>query len=212
MRDGDDPIGGVNALTYGFSNHLLGRSQTTQGQALVEEKLWFRLSQSVFFNTTSLGLDGTPQYHHRFSDFLGEIEYYPFRRLVMGLDLGAAPYKEGFNRANIKLTFLDSQRQHYLNVGYLFIKDYAKQINVSTYLNLFKSMKTWVTYSNTFETNNKLERQYGLVLQGQCWGMVISYTDRPDDQRIGVRFFLPGIGERFRKGPGHFKEDQDKSE
>jgi len=212
VRDGDDPIGGVNALTYGFSNHLLGRSQTTQGQALVEEKLWFRLSQSVFFNTTSLGLDGTPQYHHRFSDFLGEIEYYPFRRLVMGLDLGAAPYKEGFNRANIKLTFLDSQRQHYLNVGYLFIKDYAKQINVSTYLNLFKSMKTWVTYSNTFETNNKLERQYGLVLQGQCWGMVISYTDRPDDQRIGVRFFLPGIGERFRKGPGHFKEDQDKSE
>jgi hypothetical protein len=212
VRNGDDPIGGVNALTYGFSNHLLARSQNPQGQALVAEKLWFRLSQSAFFNTTSLGLDGTPQYHHRFSDFLGEMEYYPFRRVVMGLDLGASPYKEGFNRANVKLTFLDSQRQNYLNVGYLFIKDFASQINVATYLNLFKSMKTWLTYSNTFETNNKLERQYGLVFQRQCWGMVISYTDRPDDQRIGVSFFLPGIGERFRKGPGHFSEGKEKPE
>ena len=72
-------------------------------------------------------------------------------------------------------------------------------------------MKTWVTYSNTFETDNKLERQYGLVIQRQCWGLVISYTDRPDDQRIGVSFYLPGIGERLRKGPGHFTEKEPKS-
>ena len=212
VRDGDDPIGGVNALTYGLSNHLLARSENAQGQALVSEKIWIRLSQSAFFNSTSMGLNGVPQSHHRFSDFLGEVEYYPFRQLVMGVDLGASPYKEAFNRANIKFTVLDSKRQNYLNVGYLYIKDFAQQINISTYLNLFQSMKTWLTYSNTFETNNKLERQYGLVLQRQCWGLVISYTDRPDDQRIGVSFFFPGIGERFRKGPVHFAEDKDKRE
>jgi LPS-assembly protein len=212
IRDGDDPIGGANALTYGFSSNLLVRDQNPRGQALISEKLWLRLSQSVFFNTTSLGLDGTPQSHHRFSDFLGEIEYYPFRRVVTGLDLGVSPYKEGFNRANVKFTFLDSERQHLLSVGYLFIKDFAKQINVSTYLNVFKSVKTWVTYSNTFETNNKLERQYGLVIQRQCWGVVLSYTDRPDDQRIGVSLFLPGIGERLRKGPGPLTEKGAKPE
>jgi LPS-assembly protein len=212
VRDGDDPIGGVNALTYGFSNHLLMRDQNRQGQALVSEKLWVRLSQSVFFNSSSLGLDGTPQSHHRLSDFLGEIEYYPFRQVVAGLDVGASPYKEGFNRTNARLTFLDSRRQDLLSVGYLYVKDFAKQINVATYLNLFKSVKTWVTYSNTFETNNKLERQYGLVIQRQCWGVVLSYTDRPDDQRIGVSLFLPGIGERFKKGPGHFTGKEEKSD
>lgn len=210
IRDGDDPIGGVNALTYGISNHILMRDTNRQGQALVSEKLWFRLSQSAFFNTSSLGLDGTPQSHHRFSDFLGEVEFYPFRQLVTGLELGVSPYKEGFNRTNIRITFLDSRRQHLLSVGYLFIKDFAKQINVSTYLNLFKSVKTWVTYSNTFETDNKLERQYGLVFQRQCWGLVLSYTDRPDDQRIGVSLYLPGIGERLRKGPGLFAEKEAK--
>ena len=92
------------------------------------------------------------------------------------------------------------------------IKDFAKQINVATYLNLFRSVKTWVTYSHTFETNNKLERQYGLVFQRQCWGITLSYTERPDDQRVGVSFFLPGIGEKFRKGPGQFPEEKGKPE
>ena len=212
IRSGDDPVGGVNALTYGFSNHLLMRDQNAQGQAQVAEKLWVRFSQSAFFNTTSMGLDGTPQYHHRFSDILGEAEYYPFKRVVAGLDLGTSTYKEGFNRANVRLSFLDQQHQHLFNVGYLYIKDFAKQINVSTYLNLFRSVKTWVTYSNTFQTNNKLERTYGILFQRQCWGIVLSYTDRPDDQRIGVSLFLPGIGERFRKGPGHFSEEKAKQE
>jgi len=202
IRDGDDPIGGVNAVTYGFTSHLLSRDQNPQGQALVAEKLWFRFSQSLFFNNTFLGLDGTPQFHNRVSDFLGEMEFYPFRQVATGLELGVSPYREGFNRTNARITFLDSKRQHLFSVGYLFVKDFAKQINVSTYLNLFKSVKTWVTYSNTFETNNKLERQYGLVIQRQCWGVVLSYTDRPDDQRIGVSLYLPGIGERLRKGPG----------
>ncbi|MDD5642104.1 MAG: LPS assembly protein LptD [Syntrophales bacterium] len=212
VRSGDDPIGGVNAVTYGITNHLLRRGLNPQGQALVAEKFWLRLTQSVFFNTTSLGLDGTPQYHHRFSDFLGEMEFYPFRQVVTGVDIGVSPYKEGFNRTNIRVTFLDSRRRHLLSVGYLYVKNFAKQINVSTYLNLFKSVKTWVTYSNTFQTNNKLERQYGLVIQRQCWGIVLSYTDRPDDQRIGVSFFLPGLGERLRKGPGQFTDKETRSE
>jgi hypothetical protein len=207
VRDGDDPIGGVNALTYGFSNHLLQRDQNPQGQALVKELLWVRLSQSVFFNYGSMGLDGTSLRHHRFSDFLGELEYYPARRLAFGMDLGVSPYQEGFDRANVRLTIFDQKRQNYLNVGYLYLHDYAKQIYVTTYLNLLRSVQTWVTYSHTFQTNNKLERNYGLVLQRQCWGVVLSYAERPDDKRVGFSFFLPGIGEKLKKAPVHFREE-----
>ena len=212
VRDGDEPIGGVNALTYGLSNHLLTRGQNRQGLALVDEKVWFRLSQSLFFNSTSLGLDGTPQSHHRVSDFLGELEFHPLKQVVAGLDMGVSPYNEGFNRTNVKFTFLDPQRQQFLSVGYLFIKDFANQINLATHINVFRSLKSWVTYSTTFQTNNKLEHQYGLVLQRQCWGVVLSFTDRPDDKRFGVSFFLPGVGEKLRKGPVHFAEGKDKQE
>lgn len=207
VRDGDDPLGGVNAVTYSVSNNILGRGRSSQGQTTVKDLFWFRLSQSAFFNKTSMGLDGTDITHHRFSDFLGEMEYYPFRQLVLGTNLGVSPYKESFNRADIKVTFLDYKREDYLTVNYLFIKDFAKQINVTTYLNLMRSIKTWLTYSHTFQTNNQLEKRYGLVLQRQCWGAVISYTDRPDDKRITFTVFIPGLGEKMKRSPVRFPEE-----
>jgi LPS-assembly protein len=207
VRDGDDPLGGVNALTYSLSNNFLVRGQNPEGQATVRDLFWFRLSQSAFFNSSSMGLDGTDQPHHRFSDFLGEMEYYPFRQISLGMNLGVSPNKEAFERADFKVTFMDPRRHHYLNVNYIFIKDFAKQINLSTYLDLVPSLKTWLTYGHTFQTNNRLENRYGVVLQRQCWGLVLSYTERPDDKRIGFTFFIPGLGEKQKRSAVRFPDE-----
>ena len=154
-----------------------------------------------------MGLDGTPQHHHPFSDFWGETEVYPLRQVTLGLNMGVSPYREGFDRADFKVTLLDANRQNYLSVNYIFINDFAKQINVETYLNLMKSVKTWVTYGHTFETNKQLEKKYGLVLQRQCWGVVLSYTERPDDKRIGFTVFIPGLGEKMKRSPVRFPDE-----
>jgi LPS-assembly protein len=207
VRDGDDPIGGVNAVTYGISNNILWRSQTPQGQATVRDMLWVRLSQSSFFNSTSMGLDGTAQPHHRFSDFWGEMQFHPVKPVILGTNLGVAPYQEGLDRADFIVTFLDQRGQNYVNLNYIFVKNFAKQINVETYLNLMRSIKTWVTYGHTFATNNQLEKRYGLVLQRQCWGVVLSYTDRPNDKRIGFTVFIPGLGERLKRSPVRFPDE-----
>jgi LPS-assembly protein len=207
VREGDDPIGGVNALTYGISNNILWRGQNQQGQATVRDMMWFRLSQSSFFNKTSMGLDGNPVFHHAFSDFWGEMQFYPLHQVILGSNVGVAPYGEGFDRADFKVTILDSKSQNYVNLNYVYVKDFAKQINIETYLNLMRSVKTWVTYGHTFETNQKLERRYGLVLQRQCWGVVLSYTDRPDDQRIGFTVFIPGLGEKMKRSPVRFPDE-----
>ncbi len=207
VRDGDDPIGGVNALTYGISNDILRRGTNAQGQATVKDLIWLRLSQSSFFNHSSMGLDGTSQPHHPFSDFLGEMEVYPMRQVTLGLNLGVSPYQEGFDRADFKLTVLDAKRQNYVSLNYIFINDFAKQINVETYLNLMQSLKTWVTYGHTFETNKKLERKYGIILQQQCWGVALSYTERPDDKRVGVILFVPGLGEKMKRSPVRFPDE-----
>jgi LPS-assembly protein len=207
VREGDDPVGGVNALTYGFANNILWRSQNEQGQATVREVLWFRLSQSSFFNKSSMGLDGNSVNHHPFSDFWGEVQFYPLPQLALGSNLGVSPYKEGFDRADFKVTVLDKQRQNYINLNYVYVKNFAKQINVETYLNLLNSVKTWVTYGHTFETNNQLEKRYGVVLQRDCWGVVLSYTDRPNDQRIGFTVFIPGLGEKMKRSPVRFPDE-----
>ena len=173
----------------------------------VRDLAWFRLSQSAFFNRTSMGLDGNPQPHHPVSDFWGETEFYPWRQLSLGMNLGVSPYKEAFERADFKVTFLDPERQNYLMVNYIFVKDFAKQINVSAYVNLLSSVKTWLTYGHTFETGNKLEQRYGLIIQRQCWGVVLSYTERPDDKRVGFTVFIPGLGEKLKRSPVSFPDE-----
>ncbi|HLD47560.1 MAG TPA: putative LPS assembly protein LptD, partial [Desulfobaccales bacterium] len=207
VREGDDPVGGVNALTYGIANNILWRSQNEQGQATVRDLLWFRLSQSTFFNKTSMGLDGNPVSHHLFSDFWGELQFYPIPQLILGSNVGVSPYQEVLDRADFKVTILDKQRQNYINLNYVYVKNFAKQINVETYLNLMRSVKTWVTYGHTFETNNQLEKRYGVVLQRDCWGVVLSYTDRPNDQRIGFTVFIPGLGEKMKRSPVRFPDE-----
>jgi LPS-assembly protein len=207
VREGDDPVGGVNALTYGVSNNMLRRSENSQKQATVRDLVWLRLSQSAFFNQSSMGLDGTSQHHHPFSDFWGEMEVYPLSQLSLGMNLGVSPYQQGFDRADFKVTFMDAQRQDYLNVNYIFVKDFARQINVSTYLNLMRSVKTWLTYGHTFETDKKLEQRYGVILQRQCWGVAVSYTERPDDKRVGFTLFIPGLGEKLKRSPVRFPEE-----
>lgn len=208
VRDGDDPLGAVNAMTWSISNHILRRGVNPQGQASVQELLWLRLSHGAFFNSTSMAMDGTDQRHHRFSDILAEMEYYPFRQLTLGLNLGFSPYQEGANRADLKLAILDHKRQNYFLANYVFNRGFANQINLMTYLNLLRSVKTWITYSHTFQTDQRLEKRYGLVLQRQCWGLVLSYTDRPDDKRVGFTFFIPGIGEKMKRSPVRFPEEE----
>mgnify|MGYP001040952481 FL=1 len=89
----------------------------------------------------------------------------------------------------------------------VYVKNFAKQINVETYLNLMRSVKTWVTYGHTFQTNNQLEKRYGVVLQRDCWGVVLSYTDRTNDQRFGFTVFIPGLGEKMKRSPVRFPDE-----
>ncbi len=201
VREGDDPLGGVNAITYGFSSNLLKHWQNPQGQSMIQDLFWFRLTQSVFFNSSSMDLNGNDLPHHRVSDFYGEMELSPLRRLSLGLNMGISPYREGFNRANVQFKFFDAIRNNYISLGYLFLKDFANQFNAAAYIDLLRSVKTWVTYSHTFLTNNKMEQRYGLILQRQCWGISLTYTERPDDQRIGFTIIIPGLADRTAAPP-----------
>ncbi len=209
VREGEDPLGGINALTYGFSSNLLKRRLNDQGQALVQDLFWFRFLHGAFFNNYHMGLDGKPQPHKRFSDFLAEIEVYPSERLTLGSEVALSPYQEGVSRAKIKFIFFNPARQRYLNINYLFIKNFANQINLSTYINLLPSIKTWFTVNHTFLFNNQLERRYGVILQRQCWGVAFSYTDRPDDQRVSFTLIIPSLMGKIHRLPVNIPEGRE---
>ena len=43
--------------------------------------------------------------------------------------------------------------------------------------------------------NQDVETHYALNYNPQCWGMTLSYTDKPDDRAISIHFKLLGIGD-----------------
>jgi len=96
-----------------------------------------------------------------------------------------------------------------LNINYLFIKNFANQITVTTYVNLLPSIKTWFTVNHTFLFNNKLERRYGVILQRQCWGLAFSYTDRPDDQRVSFTLIIPSLMGKINRLPVYLPEGRE---
>ncbi len=194
--EGMEPIGGVNALTYSVTNHFLRRSLSANGLPLIREVFWSRVTQSVFFNSSSYGLDTYPQPHHRLSDIFVETLGYPLENLGLGLNGGVSPYNEGFSRIDLRLLIRDTVGRNFLNVDYIYFKNYANQINSELFLDIFRSIKVGINNQHTFLQGKRLENKYRLIFTRQCWGLALTVGDRVADRYVSVSLLIPGIVEK----------------
>lgn len=194
--EGMEPIGGVNAVTYSLNNHFVRRSTTPAGQPAIREVFWSRLTQSVFFNSSSYGLDAVPQPHHRFSDIFVETIGYPLEQLGLGINGGVSPYHEGFSRIDVRLVLRDQASRNFLNIDYIYFKNYANQINSELFLDIFRSIKIGINNQHTFLEGKRLENKYRLIFTRQCWGVAITVGDRVSDRYVSLSLIIPGIVEK----------------
>lgn len=196
ILEGTEPIGGVNALTYSITNHILQRHTTPQGLKEIDEIFWLRLSQSVFFNSTSYGLDGTALPHRRLSDLILENRLFLLKNIALGADIGLSPYREGFNRLDLNLLLHDHGYRNFFNIDYSYLKNYANQINADLFLQLQRSLQIGISNQHTFVTGKRLENKYSLIFQRQCWGLRLTFADREYDRYFGVTVIIPGLVEK----------------
>lgn len=194
--EGVEPIGGVNAMTYSLTHHFLRRAVTPNGLPQIREVFWGRLTQSVFFNSSSYGLDTYPQPHHRLSDVFVETLGYPLDNLGLGVNGGISPYNEGFSRIDLRLLVRDTDSRNFLNVDYIYFKNYANQINSELFLDVFRSVKIGINNQHTFLRGKRLENKYRLIFQRQCWGVALTVGDRVADRYVSVSFLIPGLLEK----------------
>jgi LPS-assembly protein len=194
--EGLEPIGGVNAATYSITNHFIRSSSTPSGLPGIRDLFWSRLTQSVFFNSSSYGLDTLPKPHHRVSDVFVETLGYPAENIGVGLNGGVSPYGEGFSQVNARLLLKDPDSRHFLNFDYVYFKNYANQINSEVFLDLFRSFKVGINNQHTFVTGKRLENKYRLIFQRQCWGVAFTFADRIYDKYVSVSLIIPGLVEK----------------
>jgi LPS-assembly protein len=195
--EGMQPIAGVNATTWSITNHFIRSSSTPTGLTQITDLFWSRITQSMFFNSSSYGLDSLPQSHHRFSDIFIETLGYPVPNVGLGLNGGFSPYKEGLSQIDARLLLRDTENRHFLNLDYVYFKNYANQINSQLFLDLFRSFKIGIGNQHTFTSGRQLENKYQLIFQRQCWGVSLTFADRPQDKYFSVSLILPGLVERY---------------
>lgn len=194
--EGMEPIGGVNVATYSLTNHFLRRSLSPNGLPDIREVFWSRITQSVFFNSTSYGLDAYPHPHKRFSDIFVESIGYPVENLGLGLNGGVSPYNEGFSRIDLRLLVRDTGSRNFLNIDYIYFKNYANQINSELFLDVFRSVKIGINNQHTFLEGKRLENKYRLTFTRQCWGIALTVGDRVADRYVSLSLLIPGIVEK----------------
>ena len=197
LFEGVQPIAGVNAVTYSLTNHFIRSSSTPTGLTQITDLFWSRITQSLFFNSASYGLDTLPQPHHRASDIFVETLGYPVPSIGVGLNGGFSPYKDGVSQVNARLLLRDTANRHFLNLDYVYFKNYANQLNSQVFLDLFRSFKLGISNQHTFASGRQLENKYQLIFLRQCWGLSLTVADRPQDKYVSVSFILPGLVERY---------------
>jgi LPS-assembly protein len=190
--EGLEPIGGVNAATYSITNHFIRSSSTATGLPRIRDLFWSRLTHSVFFNSSSYGLDALPQPHHRVSDFFLETLSYPVENIGLGLNGGLSPYGEGFSQVNVRLLLKDPGNRHFLNFDYVYFKNYANQINSEIFLDLFRSFKVGINNQHTFVSGKRLENKYRLFFHRVCCRVALWFADRIFDRLCRLLILIPG--------------------
>lgn len=179
----------TDRVIFGVTNRLTSRVIDTDGSANFIERLWLRLSSGY---AISAGEVGTPE---SILPLRSEIILKMDDWLTLRADtsLGVATGDTGW-KSIMSGVLLKDERRDELSLNY-----YYREEDVANYLTgrvqVPLSEHTHLGYEARYSAQGGelLEQRADIEYRGQCWSIIISYRDRPDDQEFLVNFTLAGL-------------------
>ncbi len=197
--DSLDRIPGVNRVTYSLTNFFSARKEE-KGKVTYLDALRLKLSESYSFDDPETLLNGEiVKQGRRFSDIGLETDLTPSPYLSLTYKTQWSPYDVDFTSHEVYATLRDP-RGDSLSGTYRKREPLEEQVPVDEIdaaltVKLTEGLTFFVRRDYSFTLNQNIETEYRVTLARQCWGVMVSYVDKPDDQRISVGFTLTGIGE-----------------
>jgi LPS-assembly protein len=198
--DSVDRIPDENLVTYGFTNFFTAKIEPEEGKPTYRDVAWVRLSQSYSFDENQGNVFGEiVEQEHSFSDIGLEVNLTPAQYLSLTYQSLWSPYDAGFKRHSL-FTTLSDPRGDSLSVSYRKREDLESTTSVNELdgrltVKLTEGLTVMVHRDYSYSLNQNIETEYRVTLMRQCWGVIVSYIDKPDDQTISVSFTLTGIGQ-----------------
>jgi LPS-assembly protein len=198
--DSLDRISDANLVTYGFTNFFTAKIEPEEGKPTYRDVAWVRLSQSYSLDEHQGSVFGEiVKQEHRFSDIGLEVNLTPAQYLSLTYQSLWSPYTTAFRRHELFTTLFDT-RGDSLSLNYRKKQDpggktLVNELDATLTVNLTEGLTFMVRRNYSYSLNQNIETDYKLTLMRQCWGVMVDYIDKPNDQTISVSFTLTGIGQ-----------------
>jgi LPS-assembly protein len=198
--DSVDRISDANLVTYGLTNFFTTRIEPEEGKPTYRDVAWVRLSQSYSLDEHQGNVFGEiVEQEHRFSDVGLEVSLTPGQYLSLTYQSLWSPDTTACRRHEL-FTTLSDPRGDSLTVNYRKKQDpegttLVDEIDARLTLKLTEGLTFMVRRNYSYSLDQNIETEYRVTLMRQCWGVMVNYIDKPDDQSVSVSFTLTGIGQ-----------------
>jgi len=199
--DATDRVDSRNRLTYSLTNFFTARLDRGPDRVEYLDFARLELSQHYDISQPKKGRVDDPSTTKKrpFSNVFMQLDLTPRRYITMTYKNEFSLYDEEFKSHNLLANLWD-ERGDSLNIDYqravdLDGKTLLDEINAELGLKLWEGVSLNFRFDYRLDTNEKIENEYNLIIERQCWGISFSYVDKPGDQRFAVGIKLYGVGE-----------------
>ena len=199
--DATDRINSRNRLTYSLTNFFTARLDQGEDRVQYIDFARFELRQHYDISQPKGGaVDLTTTRKRPFSNVFMQLDLTPRRYISMTYKNELSLYEQKFTSHNLLANLWDErgdklyvsyQRQHDQDGGTIPLNEIDARLGLKLWDGVSLNLRT----DYRLDTKEKIENEYNLIIERQCWGISFSFVDQPGDHRFAVGIKLYGVGE-----------------
>jgi LPS-assembly protein len=191
--DYDDRPLGQSMAVWSLASYVTGKLQQADGPPQYRDLLYLKLSQGYQFSGSRRDLLTLVDEGRSLTDLRLESRVTPTSELSLALDSRFNTYQARFSTVSLVTDFAD-KAGNLAGIGYQYARGDVEYLEGRLGVALVKPFVFNYTSRYSFDRGNFLESRYALEYKRQCWSVILSYSDRPDNRQFMVNFTLAGIG------------------
>ena len=195
----DQPVVDTNSIFYGLTNRVVAKV-VQGGTTRYHEYVYFKIGQTynITLPTAQPGLVNPPPSKH-FSFITEELRVKGQKYISLENIINYDPNTNTFQTSYTAL-WLGDWRGDSLTLEHVWRKGVEEQVNANLRVKVLPPLTFLYGKRISLFSNQTLETTYGGLYQHQCWGLEVSYSDKPGisgapaEKKIWFMFNLTGVG------------------
>jgi len=184
--DDIDEIERENTVKWILTNRFISRKQVN-GKTVYNEPARIELYQTFDINTHKD--DG----EEPFSDITLEAELRPVKPLLIETETAWSPYSNELT-THESLFRLTDNRGDFLTAEYRYERGEKETLLGTVNIQMTRRLSAYYSVEQDLFEEENIENEIGILMEDECWTLLVAYSETPDDQEISFLVELHGIG------------------